>query len=337
MSRRSFLRNSSTLGLLAAGAVGGVPLLAACGADEGSAGGSNAFDVKLPWIANTEYAGLFVAEHDKLYADAGLRPNFIPGGPNSAVIPLVASRKALVGIEAIPENVANAIHSGSKIKMVGALLQRSPECWVSLSSAPITQPKDIEGKRLGITLAGKNTALVFMKQNGVDTSKVELVPIQFDPAPLVAGEIDALWGLASNQPVSLEQQGHPATVMPLADYGFNRMQNVIMVTEETLADDKAADRVRTFLEVSQDGWAKALADPAKAAQVTVDKYGKDTGLKVEDQTKSLEAMKPFIERPAGDTHPQFWMTDELIAQTIESLGFIDIKADPSMFTNELLK
>ena len=60
-------------------------------------------------------------------------------------------------------------------------------------------PKEIEGKRLGITLAGKNTALVFMRMNDVDTSKVTLVPIQYDPAPLAAGEIDALWGFAPLQ------------------------------------------------------------------------------------------------------------------------------------------
>lgn len=334
MSRRSFLRSGSALGLLTMGAAAGVPLLSACGSNEDSAGGE--FAVKLPWIPNVEYAGLFVAADQGLYSKAGVAPKLLPGGPNSAVIPLVASNKALVGIEAIPENVVNAVRSGSKVKIVGAMFQRSPECWVSLASNPVRKPKDIEGKRLGFTLAGKNTALVFMRENGVDASRVELVPIQFDPAPLVAGEIDALWGLASNQPVSLELRGHDTEVMALADFGFNRMQNVIFVTEQTLADDAQAENVRKFLQASQDGWTAALADPQSAATITVDKYGKDLGLKVDEQVKSMEAIKPYVERGSDDGRPLFFMSDELIEQTISSLRFIDIEADASMFTNELL-
>ena len=126
-----------------------------------------AFAVKLAWIPNVEYSGYYLAQAKGLYSTAGIAPELIPGGPNSAVIPLVASGKALVGLEAVPENVVNAINAGSKLKVVAAQFQKSPECWVSLAVAPVKSPKDIEGKRLGITLAGKNTALVFMKMNGV--------------------------------------------------------------------------------------------------------------------------------------------------------------------------
>ncbi|WP_166347437.1 ABC transporter substrate-binding protein [Phytoactinopolyspora limicola] len=335
VSRRLFLRQTSAAGVLAASAATGIPLLSACGSGA-EEGGDERLDIKLAWIPNVEYAGFFVAADHGLYTESGVEPNFLPGGPNSSVIPLISSNQALIGIEAIPENVANAIGSGSNLKIVGAMFQRSPECWVSLASDPILEPTDIEGKRLGITLAGKNTALVFMRENGVDPAKVELVPIQFDPAPLVAGEIDALWGLASNQPVSLQLRGHETAVMPLADFGFNRMQNVLFVTEETLADEAKSGTVRSFLKASQEGWQAALRDPAGAARITVEEYGADLGLDVDEQTMSLEAVRPFIERDAGDDHPQFWMSDELIQETITSLDFIGVRADESMFSNEVL-
>ncbi|MGO4679433.1 ABC transporter substrate-binding protein [Microbacterium sp. 2MCAF23] len=335
VSRRSFLKAIPSVGLFAAGIVAGAPLLTSCSGGDPATGAAS-FEFKLAWIPSAEYAGFFVAQHDGLFAKAGVAPKILPGGPNSASIPLVTSKRSLVAVEAIPENVANAVKSGSPIKIVGAVFQKSPECWVSLAENPVAQPKDIEGKRLGITLAGRNTAIVFMERNGVDTSKVTLVPIQFDPAPLVNNEIDALWGLASNQPVTLELAGHPTHVMALADYGFNRMQNVLMVHEDTLKDKTKADTVRRFLAASQKGWASAIADPEKGAAVTVDAYGKDLGLKLSDQTAVLKAMIPYMARTTDKDKPAFWMSDALVQESITSLASIGITADAAIFTNELL-
>jgi ABC-type nitrate/sulfonate/bicarbonate transport system substrate-binding protein len=295
-----------------------------------------AFAVKLAWIPNVEYCGYYLAQSKGAYTNAGIAPELIPGGPNSAVVPLVASGKALVGLEAVPENVVNAINAGSKLKIVAAQFQKSPECWVSLEAAPVKSPKEIEGKRLGITLAGKNTALVFMKMNGVDTSKVTLVPIQYDPAPLAAGEIDVLWGFASNQPVSLAMRGFPAYVMPLADFGFNRMQDVLFVSEETLADESKRGLVKAFLAASADGWKAALAGQEEAVAVIVELFGKSLGLKPDEQTKILAAMLPYLTRGEDKDKSQFWMGDALVGETVTNLGRIGVKADKAMFTNDLL-
>lgn len=340
VDRRTFLRVAGHgVTLVAAGSA-----LAACsqesgGSDRGASGGAGskgAVSVKLGWIANVEYSGIFVGVADGAYGKQGLTVAVVPGGPNSAVVPLVTTNKVQVGIEAIPENVATAVNNGAKLKIVGAGLQKSPECWVSLADNPIRVPKDIEGKKLGITLAGKNTALVFMRRNGVDVSKVTLVPIQFDPAPLAAHEVDAIWGFASNQPVALELRGMKTHVMPLGDFGFNRMQNVYFVTEETLSDPERREAAKKFMTGSREGWAAALKDHQHAAQVTMDKYGKDLGLKLDEQVKELDAIAPYIENATTSEKGLFYMSDELIEETITSLGSIGIKVEKSMFTNELL-
>jgi ABC-type nitrate/sulfonate/bicarbonate transport system substrate-binding protein len=295
-----------------------------------------AFGVKLAWIPNVEYSGYYLAQAQGIYKAAGIAPDILPGGPNSPVVPLVATGTALIGLEAVPENVINAINSGSKLKIVGAQFQKSPECWVSLAAAPIKTPKDIEGKRLGITLAGRNTAITFMQLNGVDTEKVTLVPIQYDPGPLAAGEIDALWGFASNQPVSLDNRGFPSYTMPLADFGFNRMQNVLFVSEETLADSARSDQVRRFLAASSEGWSKALASQDEAVAVIIEQFGQSLGLVQDEQAKVMAAMVPYLTRHDETDKSQFWMSDALISESIANLGRIGVNATPAMFTNELL-
>ncbi|WP_157431073.1 ABC transporter substrate-binding protein, partial [Actinomadura macra] len=317
-----------------------VPWLAGCGTNDGAgaAGGSTTggFSVKLAWIPNAEYAGIFVAAEDGYYTRQGLTVDVQPGGPNSAVVPLVTTSRVNIGIEAIPENVATAVARGAKLKIVGAGLQKSPESWISLADRPVKRPKEIEGKKLGITLAGKNTALVFMKRNGVDVSKVKLVPIQFDPAPLAAREVDAIWGFASNQPVSLALRGIKTHVMPLADFGFNRMQSVFFASEKTLSDSAARESARKFMTASRQGWEAALRDQGHAADVIMKKYGAKLGLKPDEQAKSLAAIAPFVKGDGDGSKGLFWMSDALIEQTITSLSSIGIKADKSLFTNELL-
>ncbi|GII87012.1 myristoyl transferase [Sphaerisporangium siamense] len=335
MGRRSFLRiGGRGAAVVAAGSA--VTWLSGCGSGETAASPSR-LSVKLAWIPNVEYAGVFVGVNDGFYTKQGLTVDVLPGGPNSAVVPMVTTNRVNVGVEAIPENVATAVARGSKLKIVGAGLQKSPECWISLADNPVKSPKEIEGKKLGITLAGKNTALVFMKRNGVDVSKVTLVPIQFDPAPLAAREVDAIWGFASNQPVSLALRGVETHVMPLADYGFNRMQSVFFVSQQTLDDPAARENARKFMAGSRQGWEAALRDHKHGADVIIKKYGADLGLKLDEQIKSLDAIAPYVTGDdAAGGKGLFWMSDALIQETITSLSSIGIKLDASLFTNELL-
>ncbi|TCO55801.1 ABC transporter substrate-binding protein [Actinocrispum wychmicini] len=337
VSRRSLLR---TVGQGASVAAAGM-WLAGCGTSGDVAAGSSAakgrVSVKLGWIPNVEYSGIFLGVQNGFYARQGLEVEVVPGGPNSAVVPLVTTNRVSVGIEAIPENVVTAVNGGAKLKIVGAGLVRSPECWVSRAERAVRTPQDIEGKKLGVTLSGKNTALVFMRKNGVDVGKVTLVPIQFDPAPLAAGEVDAIWGFASNQPVSLGLRGIQTHVMPLADHGFNRMQSVFFVSQATLDDPTGRENTRKFLAGSKQGWDAAVKDHQHAAQVTIERYGKDLGLKLDEQIQVMSAMAPYVTGPDTGSKGLLWMSDTLIGETIESLGSIGITADRSLFTNELLE
>lgn len=346
VSRRSVLKRAGWGGVaLGVGAIGGLPLVSACGTSSGGrssaqeagasgAGDTASFSVQLGWIPNAEYSGFILAREKGYYAKAGLTVTILPGGPNVTPEPIVSTGKALLAVEPVPENVANAVQHGADLKIVGAEFQRSPECWVSLAKAPIATPNDIAGKRLGITLAGKNTALAFLKKNGVDPSKVKLVPISYDPAPLVAGEIDALWGLATNQPVQLAAQKVKTHTMLLADYGFNRMQDVLLTTGATLKDDKKVAALKKFIAASQQGWREALADPTGAATIVQTKYGKSLGLTVPASVGEINAMKPFIRPDSSQALLTMSQTD--ISQTISALeNIVGVKADPSLFSNAL--
>jgi ABC-type nitrate/sulfonate/bicarbonate transport system substrate-binding protein len=293
-------------------------------------------NVQLGWIANVENAGEFVAAANGYYAEDGLEPTLTPGGPGAILEPTVASGSALIGLSSA-DTIALANAEGAGLKIVGVTLQSNPSAVMSLASNPVPDPQSLEGKRLGLQQTGEAIYAAFFEAAGVDASQVTIVPVQFDPAPLVAGEVDAFASFQTNQPIALAAEGIETVTFLLADYGYNLYADAFFVTEDTLADDEARDTVVRFLRATRRGWEDAIADPAAAAQIVVDQYGADLDLDLEGQTATLEAFIPLIQTPEIEEFGLFWMTEEGIAENITTMQSVDIEVDETLFTNELLE
>jgi ABC-type nitrate/sulfonate/bicarbonate transport system substrate-binding protein len=346
IGRRRFLHLTGAGG---AGVLVAPTLLAACGSD--NSGGSSAttsagagttakeqrtLNVQLGWIANVENAGEFVADDKGYYTAEALSVTLTPGGPGAILEPTVASGKALIGLSSA-DTIASANKEGAKLKIVGVTLQKNPSAVMSLAKSPIKTPKELEGKKLGLQQSGDAIYESFFKKAGVDASKVTKVPVQFDPAPLVSGEVDAFASFQTNQPIQLKQQGVETTTFLLADFGYNLFSDCFFVTEATLADAAARDTVVRWLRATRKGWTDAIADPAAGAKIVVTKYGKDLGLDEAAQTSTLQAFVPLIKTPDIESKGLFWMPDDAVALNVETMNSVGITADKSLFTNELLE
>lgn len=293
-------------------------------------------NVQLGWIANVENAGEFVAAAQGYYTEEGLEPTLTPGGPGAILEPTVASGSALIGLSSA-DTIARANAEGAGLKIVGVTLQQNPSAVMSLALNPVPDAKSLEGKTLGLQQSGDAIYEAFFEVAGVDASTVTIVPVQFDPAPLVAGEVDAFASFQTNQPIALAAQGIETVTFLLAEYGYNLYADAFFVTEDTLADDEARDTVVRFLRATRRGWEDAIADAAAAAQIVVDEYGADLDLDVEGQTATLDAFVPLIQTAEIEEQGLFWMTEDGIANNIATMQSVDIEVDESLFTNELLE
>jgi ABC-type nitrate/sulfonate/bicarbonate transport system substrate-binding protein len=338
IDRRKLLRMSALGG---AGLIVGPTLASAVGvqrvvaASTTEPGPARTFNVQLGWLANVENAGEFVAANKGYYAEEGIDPTLTPGGPGAIIAPTVVSGAALIGLDSA-ETIARANAEGAGLRIVGTTLQNNPSAVMSLASNPVPDPQSLEGKRLGLQQIGETTYQAFFRKAGVDAEQVTIVPVQFDPAPLVAGEVDAFASFLNNQPIALAAEGIETVTWLLADYGFNTYADAFFVTEDTLADPEARDDVVRFLRATRRGWEDAIADPAAAAQIVVDEYGADLDLDLEQQTAQMEAFVPMIQTEEIADFGLFWMTDEGIATNVETLQSVDIEVDETLFTNELL-
>lgn len=274
--------------------------------------------LQMGWIANVENAGEFVAAERGYYTAEGLDLTLTPGGPSVSVEPLVVSGNALAGLSQ-PDNVARARQNGAKLKVIAATFQRNPAAVMSLASSPIATPQQLVGKKLGIQQNGVPIYNAFFSSINIDPSTITYVPVQFDPAPLISGQVDAFVSFQTNQPVQLKTQGIDTVTFLPADYGFNLFSDALIVSEDTLNKADARATAVAILRATIKGWQDALADPAMAAGLVVNKYGQSLNLDLQAQTLTAQAQVPLIQTDETNANGLLSMSDTGIKQNIDTL------------------
>ena len=316
-SRRTFLGSAAALGLahpLAARAQTLKPLT-----------------LQAAWINDAEFMGYFIAMEKGWYKDEGLDLKYLPGGPDVIPEASVLSKKADVALSTV-ETVIKAITTQkAPLVIIGAQYQKNPIGIVSLASKPIREPKDLIGKTVAVPPVNRLTVEAMLKLNGIDKSKVRIVPYAYDPTPLLKGEIDASLDFTTNVPYTIKTKGAEATSFLLADFKLPLFNDVVVVTKDTLAK-RRADLVG-FLRASRKGWIENFKDTAAYPPKYADSWFKGTGRTIDNEVYFNGAQKALIEHPQGI----FAMTDEAINACIAALKAVDVKADRSHFDTTLLK
>jgi ABC-type nitrate/sulfonate/bicarbonate transport system substrate-binding protein len=334
MDRRSFLRR----GAFGVAGVTMLPaVLAACGSDSNSssagaetttpgAGGGTpdygTLDYQLSWIKNVEFAGEYLADTNGYYKEVGFSSvNLMAGGPSVQQDAIVASGKAFICISA-PDITSSAINQGAELVAVGAQYQKNPFCVMSLASNPIATPEDMYGKKIGVQSVNEPVWNAFITAAGLDASKINKVPAQFDPQPLVNKEVDGWFSFVTNEPNLLKTKGIDTVTFLLNDHGYPMVSEIMVVKKSTLETDR--DKLKAVLLADIKGWQDSYKDPAAAPKLVVSEYGKDLGLAEDEQVLESKAQNELIFTADTKANGLFTMTDLLIEETIKTLGVAKI-------------
>jgi ABC-type nitrate/sulfonate/bicarbonate transport system substrate-binding protein len=94
------------------------------------------------------------------------------------------------------------------------------------------------------------------------------------------------------------------------------------VLQDTI--DTKRDLLKAFLKAEIQGWTDAVKDPAKAADLAANKYGKGANfgkdLDVSEQTKEATAQNELVLTDDVNTNGLFTMSKALIDENIKSLA-----------------
>jgi ABC-type nitrate/sulfonate/bicarbonate transport system substrate-binding protein len=349
VDRRQVLRG----GLFGAAALVAAPILSACGSSSKAAAGSSTtpaaggssssapasygtLDYRLSWIKNVEFAGAYIADSKGYYTAAGFsKVNLIAGGPTATPMEAdIQTGKALVAVSS-PDITGAAVVKGADIKIIGAGYQKNPFAMMSMTKNPIKTPQDMIGKKIGVQAANESVWEAFLKANDLSSAKITKVPVQFDPLPLTTGVVDGWFSFITNEPNDLRSKGFDVTTFLLADYKYPLVSEVYITKGSTITSKP--DLLKAFLVAEIKGWKDAIADPAAAAALTVNTYGKGNGLVVAEQTLEAKDQNALVESADTKTNGIFTITQALIDENIATLKFagVNITAD-KLFDMSLL-
>jgi ABC-type nitrate/sulfonate/bicarbonate transport system substrate-binding protein len=244
-------------------------VLAGCA---GTGGGDRTIRVALDWTPNTNHTGLFVAQAQGWFAEAGLDVEFLPYNSTSPDT-LVSAGAAEFGIS-FHDTFTYAKAAGADTTSVMAVLQHwGSAIAVRADRADITGPADLDGAVYGgfggPGEAPKMQAVIRAAGGTGDFSTVVLGTSAYEA--LYAGEVDFTEPFLAWEGIEAELRGEPLKTFAYTDYGFPDAYAVLLIGNSPwLAENP--EQARAFVQAAQRGYTLGADDPDRAAQILLDAH-----------------------------------------------------------------
>ncbi len=292
-----------------------------------------AVNFQLSWLHSVQFGGSYIAASKGYWSDLGLDVTLVQGGPNAPVEPPVVSGNALVGISAA-DYTAAAVAQGAPFKIIAVAMQKNPFAIASLAENPVHSPADLVGRKIGMAVANTPVLQALCTLNDIDIDAVEIVPTQYDPAPLVSGQVDCLLCWETDLPVAMTVQGIDNTTMLMADHGYALHSQTYIATEDALATRR--DDLVAVLRGEVMGWNDFLADTDAAAALTTQMFP-DAGLDLAVQQLQAARQVPLMFSELTAENGFGWFTDETVAANIETLALLGRNVSADLWDRSLLE
>ena len=258
-----------------------------------------------------------------------------PGGPGSPPADIdVVQGHSLLGITAI-DITAAAINEGAALRTIGTQYQKTAFCIVSLARTPILEPHAMIGRTIGVQPSNQTIFSTFLGVNGIDPDRVHSVPVQFDPTPLLTGDVDGWLGYVSNEPNALRSRGIEPAVCLFSDFHYPLLMQTYVTTAESIATRRPA--LKAMLRAEIRGWRDNLHDPDEGARLSCEVYGRRLGLNPVSERMQSRTENTLLVGPRTPAHGLFTIGPAEIERnvaTLRGMG-LDVTA-ASLFDMSLL-
>jgi putative hydroxymethylpyrimidine transport system substrate-binding protein len=248
----------------------------------------------LDFQPNAVHAGIYLAlERDFDDAEGVTLRVQPPSSSTDSVKLLVAGRTQFAILDI--HDLALAREKGRDIVGVMAVVQR-PLAAV-IAQAGIRRPRDLEGKRAGVTGLPSDDAVLssIVRGDGGDPSKVRKVSIGFQAVTaLLARRVDAATAFWNAEGVALQARRPGLREFKVDDFGAPPYPELLLcVTRQTLRDERAL--VSATVRALRRGYQEAIADPESAVEALVG----HAGVKRDSTERELDAVSPAFTEGAA--------------------------------------
>ena len=296
--------------------------------------------LRLDWVPTWYHGVFYLALNRGYYSDAGLNMTIGQGRGSATTAQVVGSGTETFGLMDM-STMMLAIGSGAPLVAIGGLMQRSPEAVISLVSANIKTPKDVEGKRWGFTAgsSGETIFKLFAARNGIDESKLGRVTVDAGAKItfLLTERVDFItdWAVSVN-PIIAAQGKTPSSLL-YADHGVQFNASTFATTKSVLASKPEV--ARGFLAATIKGIEEAMKNPPAAIDALIGHHPATAGNR-EVMIGQMKELERFLHTDRTKGKPTLWLAPEDVAATLEVAKRLRPTAEglqvSDLFTNEYL-
>lgn len=183
--------------------------------------------------------------------------------------------------------------------------QRGDIAYAVLESSDIRTPKDFEGRTVGFKVNPAPEYLALLKMAGVDRSRIQEVPVGFDPRLLAAGRVDVYPVFESNEPHTLRRLGTPVRLIRAGEYGVPTLGLTYISREQLIQDDP--ELLQRFLKATLRGVEFARANLDAATDIVMQFAPNEDR---EHQRAMLEVELAMTDGPVSRANGTGWATRE---------------------------
>ena len=294
-------------------------LLTGCGEKEEPSGAGSArtepFTVMLDYFANADHAGIYAAQAGGEYERAGLEVEIQPPPDAAAPLKLLQAGRVDLAISYEPELLL-ARDQGADLVAVGALVQKPLTSLMSLGERAITDPEQLQGKRVGTSGLAYQSAYLrtILDEAGVDPGSVKETNVGFKlTQAMLSKQVDATLGAFWNyEGVDLERRKRDPEILRMENLGVPTYNELIFVARRSDLGEEGASRLRRFLQATARGHLQLKERPEAGVDALLEADGGlDRGLQEAVVKATLPVFFPEDdERPFGFQDPDEWATYE---------------------------
>lgn len=245
------------------------------------------------WVPQAQFAGYFVADELGFYKKRGIDLTILPGGPKISSSALIQEGKVDFSLMWL-SNAIQLRANNIKIVNIAQIVNRSALMLISKKSSGINNPKDMDGKKIGIWGGDfQIQPMAFFKKYKLNVKTI----MQGNSINLFFFDgIDVTTAMWYNEYHTILNSGineNELNKFFFADYGLNFPEEGIYCSEEFY--DKNPDLCRYFVEATLEGWKYAFEHPDFAIDVVI-KHIKKVNLPVNKshQQWMLDRMKDLM-------------------------------------------
>jgi putative hydroxymethylpyrimidine transport system substrate-binding protein len=299
--------------------------LAACGSkSDGSGGEAEKLTLDLDFYANPDHAGIYMAQEEGFFKEAGLDVTIDSPTDPSAPLKDVAAGRADLAITYEPQ-VMLAHEEGLDLVAVGALVNQPLTSLIWTKRSGVKSVADLKGKT--VSYAGIPYQEAFLKtilrRAGVPLSTVKPVNVGFGLVPsVVNGSAAAMLGGYSNvEGVDLRERGLAPTITPVDQLDVPTYDELVLVARRsTLAEE--GKKIRFFISALRRGTEAAVKSPKAASEAILKANSSlEPKLTEAEMTATLPLLDARTEgEPYGYMDPKRW---EAFAAWMSNEGLIE--------------